>query len=109
LDELLMALQDFPHSSPDQMQQDTAAAAKAAQAGGTSPDVKYSKDEVNYRPAGSSNTRCERCAHFSYSPGARGTGTCEIVAGMIQAKYVCDKFTSSGGSLTDLIENKPTH
>jgi hypothetical protein len=97
--------EEFPHSSPDSLQQGVRDVSDA----GVTPDTKYGKEEVNYRPAGSSNTRCERCKHFSWSSGGRGTGTCRLVAGVIQADYVSDKFQSGGGGLRDLITNEATH
>ncbi len=99
---------EFAHSSPDTIQRDVQQARSEATSGDRSSDVKYGKDEVNYRPAGSSNTRCERCSNFKWSSGLRGAGTCRIVAGSIKGSYVCDKFTSGGGGLMDLVTNEPT-
>ena len=95
----------FPHSSPDELQQQTQAAADDPE---PSADEKYTQQEVNYRDAGSSNTRCENCANFRWSGGERGAGTCRIVMGRIQADYVCDEFTEGGGGLMDLITGEPT-
>lgn len=94
---------DSPHSSPDIIQRDVQARRAEAEGGGTSPDVKLGKAEANYRPAGSSNTRCERCAHFSWSKGGGGSGTCALVAGTIRPDYVSDKFAPGGGGLIDLV------
>jgi hypothetical protein len=101
-------MDEFPHSSPDILQRAVQAASGQMQDAGTTADTKLSKDEVNYRPAGSSNTRCERCVHFSWNKGSTGQGSCRIVAGLIKGDYVCDRFQSGGAGLTDLIENKPT-
>lgn len=97
-----MAYNDFPHSSPDAIAQATAQAS-AESTDGVTADTKYGKAEVNYRPAGSSNTRCERCANFAWSTGAHGQGTCRIVAGLISPGGVCDKYTGGGGGLIDLV------
>lgn len=67
------------------------------------PDTKYSKDEVNYRPAGSSSTNCEGCAHFAWNRGSRGQGNCDLVAGVVRPDYVCDEYESQGTGLVDLI------
>jgi hypothetical protein len=104
-----VAKPEFPHSSPDILQQGVQSASGAEEDAGVTPDTKYGKEEVNYRPAGSSNTRCERCKHFAWSSGGRGTGTCRLVAGTIQPDYVSDKFQSGGGGLRDLITNEATH
>lgn len=102
-----MALPEFAHSSPDAIQQQTAAASPQTDQGVTA-DTKYGKEEVNYRPAGSSNTRCERCRNFKWSAGAAGTGSCRIVAGLIKPDYVCDKFDGGGSGLMDLVTGEPT-
>ena len=94
----------FPHSSPDDLQR---AAAAAGGDEGVTPDTKYSKVEVNYRDAGSSNTRCEECRHFRYG-GQRGKGSCDLVNGSIDAGYVCDEFEGGGSSLMDLVTGEPT-
>jgi len=94
----------FPHSSPDDLQR----AAGAAEEEPTTSDTKYSKVEVNYRDAGSSNTRCEKCKNFRWSGGARGKGTCRVVNGSIDASYVCDEFETGGNSLMDLVTGEPT-
>lgn len=94
----------FPHSSPDNLQR---AAAAAGADEGVTPDTKYTKSEVNYRDAGSSNTRCEKCRHFRFG-GQRGKGSCEIVNGAIDATYVCDQFEAGGSSLMDLVTGEPT-
>lgn len=97
-----MAYTDFPHSSPDSMQRGNAQAESEATDGVTA-DTKYGKAEVNYRPAGSSNTRCERCKNFAWSTGAQGQGTCRIVAGLISPDGVCDKYSGGSGGLIDLV------
>jgi hypothetical protein len=102
-----MAIPEFPHSSPDSIQRQTAKAADAASEGGVTADTKLGKAEVNYRPAGSSNTRCERCKHFSWS--GQGTGNCRLVAGRIDPSYVSDKFQSGGTGLIDLVTGESTH
>lgn len=94
----------FPHSSPDDLQR----AAGAVEDEGVTGDTKFSKSEVNYRDAGSSNTRCEKCRHFRWSGGQRGKGTCRLVNGSIDAGWVCDEFETRGGSLMDLITGEPT-
>lgn len=94
----------FPHSSPDDLQR----AAGAAEEEPTTSDTKYSKVEVNYRDAGSSNTRCEKCKNFRWSGGSRGKGTCRVVNGSIDAGYVCDEFETGGNSLMDLVTGEPT-
>jgi hypothetical protein len=103
-----MALDEFAHSSPDQLQRGAAEAGREAGMGGATPDTKYGKAEVNYRPAGSSNTRCENCAHFAWSKGSQGKGTCQVVAGVIQPDMVSDRYEPFGGGLQDLITNEPT-
>lgn len=99
-----MSMPEFPHSSPDTIQRSVANTSDES-----NPDVKYSKDEVNYRPAGSSNTRCERCSNFSRAKGGGGSGSCKEVAGSVSPKYVCDEYESGGSSLTDLITGEATH
>lgn len=94
-----MGPNDFPHSSPDQYQR----AVSGLNDSGVTPDTKYTKDEVNYRPAGSSSTRCEGCKHFAWSKGSQGTGNCELVSGLIKPDHVSDKYEPSGGGLVDLI------
>ena len=93
----------FPHSSPEMQQGPDA---------GPTPVVLYTKSEVAYRDAGSSNTRCENCAHFSWDgpDRTRGKGSCELVAGAISADFVCDEFEPRGaGGLMDLITGEPTN
>ena len=101
-----MAVDEFPHSSPDSIQRATQAASGDQ---GVTADTKYSKDQVNYRDAGSSNTRCEKCSNFRWSGGARGKGTCRIVNGSIDAGAVCDEFSRGSSSLTDLITGESTY
>jgi hypothetical protein len=100
-----MSLDEFPHSSPDAI----ARATQGAQEEEVTADTKYSKAEVNYRPAGSSNTRCEHCSHFRWGGGERGTGSCRIVMGRIEADGVCDAYEGGGSGLTDLITGEPTY
>jgi len=90
---------EFPHSSPDALQRDVS--------GGAPSGTQYGKEEVAYRPAGSSNTRCERCSHFSYG-SERGVGSCDLVAGRIEANAVCDLFERGGSTLVDLITGEET-
>lgn len=71
--------------------------------GGRGADTKYSKDEVNYRYAGASSTKCKQCSHFAWAKGGGGAGVCEIVAGTVKPGAVCDRFESAGGGLADLI------
>ncbi len=96
----------FPHSSPDDIAQATAAIGQPEE--GVTADTKYNKLEVNYRDAGSSNTRCEKCKHFRWSGGARGKGTCRLVNGSIDAGFVSDKFESGSSGLMDLVTGEPT-
>jgi hypothetical protein len=104
-----VALPEFPHSSPDAIQRSTAQAGTEAEDGGVTGDTKYGKPEVDYRPAGSSNTRCERCSHFAWSTGSQGKGTCRLVAGLIDPSYVCNEFESGGSGLMDLVTGEPTY
>lgn len=97
----------FPHSSPDAIQRDVQSRRAESGDEGVTADTRLGKAEVNYRPAGSSNTRCERCANFSWM--SSGRGACRIVAGTIDPGYVSDKFTSGGGGLTDLVTGEATH
>lgn len=99
-----MSMPEFPHSSPDSIQRDVQGGAEEA----TTSDTKYGKAEVNYRDAGSSNTRCEKCKNFRWGGGERGTGSCRIVAGRIEAGAVCDKYASGGSGLMDLVTGEPT-
>lgn len=103
-----MAVDEFPHSSPDALQRETQAAAGADE---PSSDMKYTKQEVNYRGAGSSTTRCENCSNFRWGGGERGTGSCRIVAGRITADAVCDEFEggAGGSGLIDLITGESTY
>lgn len=48
--------------------------------------VKLEKDEVNYRPSGSSQTNCGSCAHYL------GDGVCELVAGTVSISGVSDAW-----------------
>ena len=92
---------EFPHSSPDELQR--AVQNVVAEQSGVTPDTKYSKDEVNYRPAGSSSTNCQGCSNFAWAKGSQGAGSCRIVAGMIRGDYVCDQYQGGGTGLMDLI------
>lgn len=85
----------FPHSSPDEIQR--AVEAISQQSEGVGSGQRYSKDEANYRPAGSSSTNCNECKHFQKA------GSCELVAGTIQPDHVSDYFEPLGTGLMDLI------
>lgn len=98
----------FPHSSPDELQRAVQQVAGQEQDAGATGDTKFTKDEVNYRDAGSSNTRCERCANYSWAKGGGGTGTCRVVLGLIKPGAVCDRFTPGGTTVRDLITGEPT-
>jgi hypothetical protein len=102
-------MEEFPHSSPDSLQRGVRDARGATEDAGVTPDTKLGKVEVNYRHAGSSNTRCENCKHFAWNKGSQGKGTCRLVAGIIKPDDVCDKYASGGGGLRDLITNEPTY
>lgn len=97
---------NFPHSEATPIEDEAAAAQATANSG-----QKYTKDEVNYRAAGKSNTRCVFCAN--YQPGY-GTNSCTKVEGPIKPGDVCDIYTpanaspsnpaaTEGGSITDLV------
>jgi len=79
----------FPHSSPE--------APEEPQEGVEGSGVKMSKDDVNYRPAGSSETHCGSCKHYL------GDGICEIVAGTVSVNGVSDAWEPRGKSMTDLV------
>ncbi len=88
----------FPHgseSSPDAPTQSLSEdiAGRDAQ--------KYTKDEANYRPSGSSSTRCGNCAHYTSS--AFAGGVCDVVAGDILPDGVSDLWEPAPESLGDLI------
>ena len=85
----------FPHGSPDAVQR--AVEAVSQQQEGVGSGQRYSKDEANYRPAGSSGTNCGECKHFNQA------GSCELVAGNIDPTYVSDYFEAAGTGLVDLI------
>jgi hypothetical protein len=78
----------FPHSSPE--------GPEAPVEG--DPAVKQTKDEANYRPAGSSETNCGSCGHYL------GDGICEVVAGTVSTKGVSDNWTPRKKSMTDLVQ-----
>jgi hypothetical protein len=61
------------------------------------PGVKATKDEVNYRPAGSAESNCGSCAHYL------GDGVCEVVAGTVSTRGVSDAWEPRGKSMTDLV------
>jgi hypothetical protein len=96
-----------PHSVPAVIeQQDTQAQ------GAEGASNKYTKDEVNYRSAGKSPTRCVYCKF--YQPGY-GTNSCSQVEGPIRPGDVCDLYQpvnqaqsnpSKGASITDLVGPK---
>lgn len=103
-----MALEEFAHTSPDGLQQLVAQAEAESGDMGVTADTKMTKREVNYRPAGSSNTRCERCSNFAWSTGAQGQGTCRVVLGLIDPGAVCDAYETGGGGLQDLVMGEAT-
>lgn len=72
----------FPHSEPE--------GPPAPSEGYEGTGVKLSKEEVNYRPAGSSETNCGSCAHYL------GDGICEIVSGTVSTKGVSDQWEAKG-------------
>lgn len=77
----------FPHSSPmppSEPESDT-------------EGVKMTKDQVNYRPAGSSSTNCGSCGHYL------GDGICEVVAGTVSTDAVSDEYIPRAGGLQDLV------
>lgn len=86
---------EFPHSSPDAIAR--AVQAEVGSEQGVGSGQRYSKDEANYRPAGSSGTNCGQCKHFNQA------GSCEIVSGQIQPDHVSDYFEPQGTGLVDLI------
>lgn len=92
MSDLIPSEASFPHSSPDTIQRDVAAAQQ-----GVDNANKYGKDEVNYRPAGSAKTRCGACKFY------QGTGICSQVEGNISPNGVSDVFQPRDPSLTDLI------
>lgn len=85
----------FPHGSPDAIQR--AVQETVQQSEGVGSGQRYSKDEANYRPAGSSSTNCNECVHFQQA------GSCELVAGKIEEDHVSDYFEPRGAGLVDLI------
>lgn len=86
---------DFPHQSPDAIARAVQAEVEGEQ--GVGSGQRASKDEANYRPAGSSSTNCNECIHFQQA------GSCEIVSGTIDPTYVSDFFEPRGTGLVDLI------
>lgn len=46
---------------------------------------------MNYRQADSPAENCGKCQHGGFS-GSSSAGLCEIVAGKIDVKFVCDRF-----------------
>lgn len=90
----------FPHSSPDTLARDTSQNAPDKQV----PALKASKEQANYRAAGSSSTNCGTCAN--YMPGVSGTGgggTCKVVAGLVSPGGVSDLWIKRGPGVSDLI------
>jgi len=85
----------FPHGSPDDIARAVQAASESGV--GVGSGQRYSKDEANYRPAGSSSTNCGECKHFQQA------GSCELVSGMIAEDHVSDYFEPLGSGLVDLI------
>jgi len=49
-----------------------------------------SKGGANYRPASTSDTRCDHCKYM-FPPLV--VGGCRIVRGLIQGSHTCDQFT----------------
>jgi len=104
----------IPGSHPHSEETPIEAQDVAAQASEGAGD-KYTKDEVNYRPAGKSSTRCVFCKN--YQPGY-GTNSCSRVEGPIKPGDVCDLYSPAGeepgnpaasqegGSITDLVGPK---
>lgn len=59
--------------------------------------AKVSKQSVNYRPSTSPDKRCGTCVMFRPASvpipsGHPRTGTCTLVAGLIEAPMVCDRW-----------------
>ena len=79
----------FPHSSPADLQDQPAPAGQQAQ--------QLTKEEVNYRAAGGSETNCGNCAHYL------GDGVCEIVAGKVGTAGVSDAYEPRSRTMMDLI------
>lgn len=91
---------EFPHSSPDALAEDTEARREVEQGVGA---PKRAKEEVNYRDAGSSKTRCGTCTHFS--PGLAGNkGSCDLVLGAVSTSAVCDLYNGENQSMMDLVQ-----
>lgn len=84
----------FPHGSPDDLQRAVEGVSQDPMVGS---GQRYSKDEANYRDAGSSSTNCGECKHFQQA------GSCELVSGSIDEQHVSDYFEPYGGGLVDLI------
>jgi len=78
--------------------------AQQADVAGSNPPVKQTKDAVDYRPAGSSQTNCKNCQFFVQA-GVGAAGSCKLVDGPISPDWVCNLFQpwSPKPSLQDLI------
>jgi hypothetical protein len=76
----------FPHSAPE------APAGPEEDQG-----VKITKEEANYRPAGSAETNCGSCGHYL------GDGICDVVAGSVSTDGVSDEYIPRAGGLQDLV------
>ena len=84
----------FPHSSPDTLEKSVAETADAN---------KLSKEEVYYRDAGNSKTRCATCNNF-VGGGISGSATCRVVAGIISPDGLSDYWTPRAKGLEDLVK-----
>jgi hypothetical protein len=82
----------FPHSEPDTLERQTSVEADAN---------KLTKEEVSYRAAGRSATRCSSCAHY------QGDGICAVVAGPVDPDGVSDMWEPRDKGLRDLVAAPP--
>lgn len=96
-----MSQYDFPHTSPDLLQRDVEARRSEAEGVG---GAKQPKESVNYRDAGSSDTRCGTCMHFS--PGMSGSkGSCDLVEGIVSSGGVSDLYDGGSDSVMDIVRS----
>lgn len=79
----------YPHSSP--------VGPEEPEEGFEGSGVKASKEEVNFRPAGSSETNCGSCGHYL------GDGLCEVVSGTVSTEGVSDLWEPRAEGLADLV------
>lgn len=103
-DPAVAAAKQEPVAVPDIMEQ------MASEAEASTDAQKFTKEEVSYRSAGKSRTRCVFCANYQPS---YGTNSCTKVEGPIRPGDVCDLYTPAnatpgapqtrGGSITDLV------